>query len=122
LADRDDGQPPARRRPLVVSPSANYNDAMAIILPYGLTTQEFRVLQEFRRLNVESLPVATIKAIKHPAGGGEGPAVSLAGKGYLVADAAAEGFALTPSAKELLALDPVPLVESSGSEAAEVVD
>ncbi|MEA2489690.1 MAG: hypothetical protein QOH21_1482 [Acidobacteriota bacterium] len=95
---------------------------MAIILPYGLTTQEFRVLQEFRRLNVETLPVATIKAIKHPAGGGEGPAVSLAGKGYLVADAAADGFALTPSAKALLALDPVPLGEEGGMDATAVVE
>lgn len=91
---------------------------MAIILPYGLTTQELRVLQEFRRLNAESLPVATIKAIKHPAGGGEAPAAGLAGKGYLVAEGA-ESYALTEKAKELLAINPVPLVEAGGSEAEE---
>jgi hypothetical protein len=95
---------------------------MAIILPYGLTAQEFRVLQEFRRLSAESLPVATIKAIKHPAGGGETPAVSLAGKGYLVADAGAEAFTLTQSAKELLAIDPKPMFEEGGTDAAAVVE
>lgn len=99
-----------------------YNGGMAIILPHGLTTQEIRVLQEFRRLKVEALPVATIKAIKHPAGGGEAPAVALAGKGYLVADPAAETFVLTPVAKDLLAIDPRPLGEEGGLDDTAVVE
>lgn len=93
-----------------------------IILPHGLNTQEIRVLQEFRRLNAESLPVATIKAIKHPAGGGETPAVTLAGKGYLVADAGAESFSLTQTAKDLLAIDPRPLGDEGGTDTAAVVE
>jgi hypothetical protein len=94
---------------------------MAIILPHGLTAPEIRVLQEFRRLTVESLPLATIKAIKHPAGGGEAPAVGLAAKGYLQADATGESFTLTGKAKDLLAIEPKPLVpegaDSGGSAA-----
>jgi hypothetical protein len=95
---------------------------MAIILPFGLTAPELRVLQEFRRLTVETLPLATIKAIKHPAGGGEAPAVGLTAKGYLEADAARENFGLTQKAKDLLAIDPKPMVPEgpdSGSSAAE---
>ncbi len=43
-----------------------------IILPNDLATQEIRVLQEFRRLNAETLSPDQIQAIKHPAGGGRG--------------------------------------------------
>lgn len=90
---------------------------MAIILSTPLTVQEIRVLQEFRRLTTDTLSLATIKAIRHPAGGGEAPAHSLAGKGYLTADATGENFALTEKAKEFLADEPKPLTAStSGGE------
>ena len=84
---------------------------MAIILSHPMTSQEIRVLQEFRRLAVQTLPLAAIKAIKHPAGGGEAPAVQLVGKGYLTADGAGESFTLTPKGVEFLTLDPKPEVE-----------
>jgi hypothetical protein len=77
----------------------------------GMTPQEIRVLQEFRRLSVETLPVATITAVKHPIGGGEAPAFSLVDKGFLTTDAARENFTLTPKAKEFLAYDPKPEFE-----------
>lgn len=90
--------------------------AMPIILPKGLTTPEIRVLQEFRRTNAETMSVDAIKAIKHPAGGGEAPAVSLVSKGYL--QAADGGFTLTPTAKEFLSHDPKPMFEEQSGTAA----
>jgi len=96
---------------------------MPIILPHGLTSAEIRVLQEFRRMNAETLTVDAIKAIKHPAGGGEAPAVSLVSKGFLQGDGG--GFTTTQKAKDLLAIDPVPLVEetsAAGASAAESPD
>lgn len=92
---------------------------MPIILPHGLTSAEIRVLQEFRRLNAERLTVETVNAIKHPAGGGESPAVSLASKGFVVVDA--EGFVLTEQGKEFLAIEAKPAVaetSDSGASAA----
>jgi len=89
------------------------------MLTIGLTAQEIRVLQEFRRLAAETLGVAVIKAVKHPFGGGEAPAFSLADKGYLTADAARENFTLTPKAKDFLAYDPKPEFEEGGSGEAE---
>jgi len=80
---------------------------MAIILSAPLSTQEIRVLQEFRRLATQTLSITTIKAIKHPAGGGEAPARLLVGKGYLTADAA-ENFFLTEKGVEFLKRDPKP--------------
>ena len=88
---------------------------MAIIMSHPMTAQEMRVLQEFRRVAAETLPVAAIKAIKHPAGGGEAPAVSLVAKGYLSADAGAESYTLTQKAKDFLALDVKPEFEEAGS-------
>ena len=82
-----------------------------IILPHDLTTQEIRVLQEFRRLNLETMTPEQIKAIKHPAGGGEQPAAALVGKGYLTADAG--GFTQTGKAKAFLAIDAKPMFEDS---------
>ena len=82
-----------------------------IILPNDLTSQEIRVLQEFRRLNAETMTAEQIKAIKHPAGGGEQPAAALVGKGYLTADAG--GFTLTEKAKAFLAIDARPMFEES---------
>lgn len=93
---------------------------MAIILPNGLTAQEIRVLQEYRRLNLETMTVEQIKAIKHPAGGGEAPAVSLAAKGFL--EATGDAFTLTQKAKDLLAIDPVPMFEEPSAAAASAVE
>lgn len=84
-----------------------------IILPNDFSSQEIRVLQEFRRLNLETMTPEQIKAIKHPAGGGEQPAAALAAKGYLTADAA--GFTLTEKAKAFLAYDPKPMFDEVGS-------
>jgi hypothetical protein len=94
---------------------------MRAMLIKGMTEQEIRVLQEFRRLAVESLGVAAIKAIKHPAGGGEGPAFSLIDKGMLTTDATRENFALTAKSKEFLSYDPKPEFEEAGSVAEEAV-
>ena len=88
---------------------------MAIILPLNLTSQEIRVLQEYRRLNAETLPLATITALKHPAGGGETPAVGLVGKGFLETDASRENFTLTQKAKDFLAIDAKPMVEETAA-------
>jgi hypothetical protein len=85
---------------------------MAIILPFPLTVPEMRVLQEYRRVATESLPIDAIKAIKHPVGGGEAPALSLVAKGYLASDGT--NFTLTEKAKEFLAIDAKPDVESPG--------
>ncbi|HYK02355.1 MAG TPA: hypothetical protein VE974_11405 [Thermoanaerobaculia bacterium] len=94
---------------------------MAIILPHGLTPQEIRVLQEFRRLNGETLTPEQIKAIKHPAGGGETPAAGLVGKGFLTGNG--DGFTLTQQAKDFLAIDARPMFEdTSGAAASAAVD
>ena len=85
----------------------------------GMTPQEIRVLQEFRRMAVETMGVAAIKAIKHPVGGGEAPAFALVDKGFLTADAARENFTLTPKAKDFLAYDPKPEFEEGGAGGAE---
>ncbi|HKO54916.1 MAG TPA: hypothetical protein VJ276_03495 [Thermoanaerobaculia bacterium] len=95
---------------------------MPIILPYPLSIQEIRVLQEFRRLAAETLPAATIKAIKHPVGGGEAPAQGLIDKGYLTASDSRDSFTLTEKARELLALDYKPEVESAGGDEEAVAD
>jgi len=85
----------------------------------GMTEQEIRVLQEYRRVATNTLTIETIKAIKHPAGGGESPALSLVEKGFLSTDAARENFALTAKAKEFLSYDPKPeFEEAASSEAA----
>ena len=77
------------------------------------------MLQEFRRIDAETMPVAAIKAIKHPVGGGEAPALALVAKGYLTADESRQNFALTDRAKEFLAIDARPLVEESSAAAPE---
>jgi hypothetical protein len=89
---------------------------MPIILPHGLTSPEIRVLQEFRRRNGETLTADQVKAIKHPADGGEGPAVSLVTKGFLTGSDA--GFSLTEKAKDFLSIDARPLVEETSDAAA----
>ncbi|MEO8383303.1 MAG: hypothetical protein ABI779_26840 [Acidobacteriota bacterium] len=82
-----------------------------IILPMDLTSEEIRVLQEFRRLNAETLGLETIKALKHPTGAvGEAPAVSLAGKGWLEAGDGGQ-FSLRQRARDFLAIDAKPMFE-----------
>lgn len=93
-----------------------------IILPLGLTSEEIRVLQEFRRLNVETLPLETIKALKHPAAaaGGEKPAASLVAKGFLTSEG--DAFTVTAKAKDFLAIDAKPLVEETSAAAASAAE
>lgn len=91
-----------------------------IILPLDLTPAEIRVLQEFRRLTTDTLPLETIKALKHPTGAlGEAPAASLVGKGFLTGEG--DTFTVTPKAKEFLAIDAKPLFEETSSAAASAV-
>ena len=87
----------------------------------GMTPQEIRVLQEFRRLTVETMPLATIKAIKHPVGGGEAPAFSLVQKGYLTTEETRQSFTLTQKAKDFLVYDPKPEFEEASASGAEEV-
>ena len=94
---------------------------MAINLPLGLTSEEIRVLQEFRRLNSDTLALDTIKAIKHPAGAvGEKPAASLVTKGFLAADG--EGYTITPAAKDFLAIEATPMVAETSDAAASAAE
>ncbi|HSP35285.1 MAG TPA: hypothetical protein VLU46_13290 [Thermoanaerobaculia bacterium] len=87
---------------------------MAIIMSHPMTPQEMRVLQEFRRVKSDTLSIDAVNAIKHPAGGGEGPAVSLVQKGYLSTNGNAAQFTLTQKAKDFLAIDVKPMVEGGG--------
>ena len=83
-----------------------------IILPLGFTSEEIRVLQEYRRLNAEALPVTTISALKHPSGNvGEAPAVALADRGWLTIYGPRENYSLTPKAKDFLAIVARPMFE-----------
>lgn len=91
---------------------------MAILMSHPMTPQEIRVLQEFRRVNTETLAVEAIKAIKHPAGGGEAPAASLVRKGYLSTNGTAGQFTLTQKGKDFLAIDKKPEVESGEGQGA----
>lgn len=86
-----------------------------------MTAAEMRVLQEYRRIAADTMPISAIKALKHPTGGGEAPAFSLADKGYLTADADRQNFTLTEKAKSFLAIDAKPDTEaaSDGEEPAE---
>lgn len=95
---------------------------MTIIMSQPLTTQEMRVLQEYRRINAQTMPIDAIKAIKHPVGGGEAPAVSLVEKGFLTADPTAQNFTLTQKAKDFLAIDVKPEFEGTSSDEAEAVE
>lgn len=81
----------------------------------GLTPQEIRVLQEFRRIEARSMTLDAIIGIKHPAGGGEKPALALVEKGYLEVDGSGQNFTLSALANEFLTYDPVPGVEPAQS-------
>ena len=85
----------------------------------GMNEQEIRVLQEFRRLTTESMPISAIKTIKHPVGGGDAPALSLVQKGFLTTDDGRQTFTLTQKAKDFLAYDPKPEFEEGGAGGAE---
>jgi len=85
----------------------------------GMTAQEIRVLQEFRRVVSDTLSLAAINAIKHPSGGGDAPAFALVAKGYLTVDDGRESFALTQKAKDFLAYDPKPEFEETSAASAE---
>lgn len=78
------------------------------MLTIDLSTQEIRVLQEFRRLAADSMTIEQIRAIKHPLGGGEAPAHSLVTKGYLEAGHEGKGLTLTEKARQFLSYNPVP--------------
>ncbi len=91
---------------------------MAILMSHPMTPQEIRILQEFRRVNTESLSLEAIKAIKHPTGGGETPAASLVQKGYLSTNGTAGQFNLTQKGKDFLAVEKKPEVESGEGEGA----
>jgi hypothetical protein len=86
----------------------------------GMTPQEIRVLQEFRRVQSDTMQTSAIKAIKHPSGGGEAPALSLVAKGYL--SAAGDAFQLTDKAKDFLAYDPKPEFEEVGAGSEEATE
>ena len=88
----------------------------------GMTPQEIRVLQEFRRVSAETLPADAVKAIKHPFGGGDEPAISLIAKGYLAADEGRTSFTLTEKGKEFLVYDPKPEFEEAGAAGTETAD
>ena len=80
------------------------------------------MLQEFRRLNLETLPLETIRAVKHPAAaaGGEKPALSLVTKGFLTAEG--ETFAMTARAKDFLAIEAAPAIVETSAAAASAVE
>ena len=84
---------------------------MAIVLPVPLTVQQIRVLQEFRRIGTDSLPLDAIQAIKHPAGGGVAPVDALASRGYLVFDPSASTMNLTDRGRDFLAIEVKPAAE-----------
>ncbi|HUF18841.1 MAG TPA: hypothetical protein VMS12_12430 [Thermoanaerobaculia bacterium] len=79
-----------------------------MLMPNGLTPQEIRILQEFRRVGAEELPLDQIKAVKHPAGDPEAPVWTLAEKGYLAADDSRQMLSLTEEARAFLSYNPEP--------------
>jgi len=85
----------------------------------GMTAQEIRVLQEFRRVVSDTLSLAAINAIKHPSGGGDAPAFALVAKGYLTVDDGRESFVLTQKARDFLAYDPKPEFEETSAASTE---
>ena len=85
-------------------------------LPNGLTAQQIRVLQEFRRKTQDELTPDEIAAICHPGGdGGDEPARALATAGYV--ESIEGGYRLTDRGKEFLARPSAPLYggEAAGS-------
>jgi hypothetical protein len=87
-----------------------------MLLPHGLTEQEIRILQEFRRITVKSMTLSEIAGIRHPVGGGEAPAWALVTKGFLAADPGGASVSLTERGEEFLSYDPKPAVEGASAE------
>lgn len=85
-----------------------------IIIPNGLTPQDIRILQEYRRLNTDSLPAESIKAIRHP--GGVPDASPLLAKGFLVGDG--DSLLITQKGKDFLAIEATPEVPAAAETAA----
>lgn len=85
-----------------------------IILPNGLTPQEIRILQEYRRMTTDTLTAEAIGAIRHPAGGAD--AASLVAKGFLAADG--DSFVITQKGKDFLAIEATPEVRKVDEAAA----
>lgn len=77
-------------------------------LPHGLTTQQIRILQEFRRKTQDDLTAEDLSAINHPGGGGgDESARGLVEAGFLTASG--EAYSLTEKGKEFLSRPSVPL-------------
>jgi len=90
---------------------------MVIILSHPMSSQEIRILQEYRRINGDSMALPAIQAIKHPTA--DAAALpSLVHKGYLEADASGQTFSLTAKGKEFLSHDVKPEFEEPGAAAA----
>jgi hypothetical protein len=86
-------------------------------LPHGLTAQQIRVLQEFRRKAMNELTPGDLAAISHPGGGGgEAPARELVESGFLASKG--ESYVLTDRARELLARPSEPAGSGSGGASA----
>jgi len=87
-------------------------------LPNQMTSQQIRVLQEFRRKAQDTLTSEEVNAIAHPGGGGgEAPAAALVGSGYL---SSSEGsYNLTDRGKEFLARPAVPLFSGGDAQGTE---
>jgi len=82
-------------------------------LPNGLTAQQIRVLQEFRRKAQDELTPEELDTIIHPGGGGGvDPASALASAGYIAS--AEGGFRLTDKGREFLARPSMPLHGDDG--------
>lgn len=83
-------------------------------LPFGLTSQQIRVLQEFRRKTTEELTPDEVNGITHPAGGGgEAPARALVEAGFLTSTG--DVYQLTDRARELLARPAEPETSEAGA-------
>jgi hypothetical protein len=80
---------------------------VAIILPYDMSVEEMRVLQEFRRINAQTLTAEHVATIRHPAAApGEVHGEALVRRGYLTRSD--EGYTLTPAGQQFLAIDAKP--------------
>lgn len=87
-------------------------------MPNGLTSQQIRVLQEFRRKAQDELTTEEVRKIHHPGGGGgEGPADELVRTGLL--EGVDGAYRLAERAKEFLARPAVPLYGVGDADAAE---
>lgn len=75
-------------------------------LPEGLTPQEIRILQEYRRMGRQEMTLEEILRIKHPVEAGEAPVHGLVEKGYLQGDD--QGYALSEKGSDFLAQNPEP--------------